>query len=70
MIQPIVFDPILHPEATRLEAWFAAERARGLVDFKVDLVRPLQQTYEAFEALAKEINDCLAAPALPDNDLL
>ncbi len=59
------FDPIFHPESTRFEAWLAAERAKGLVDFKVSLANPpLPATYEAFEKLAAEINRAIAAPTL------
>jgi hypothetical protein len=57
------------PESAKLQAFLDAEKAKGLVDFKFSVHPDADRSKMTVESLAREINNMLAAPSIPDPEL-
>ncbi len=60
------------PEMAKLNKWVKVERTKGLVDMKFSAFNyetKLDLPTATQEEIAKEINEILSAPAMPDPDI-
>jgi hypothetical protein len=62
-----------YPETAKFLAWYRAEQAKGLqsIRFAVDTPEVFKgNTPEAIESFCAEVNRMIAAPTVPDEELL
>jgi hypothetical protein len=54
-------------ESQKLQDWIDKEKRNGLIDFKISVTEKFNGN---IESLAKEINEMLNAPTIPDISLM